>query len=136
MAFLQIEANNVFKGLEQKIDKYIIAIEKNLPEFVEEVRKGIVENYNTPKSFDGSTLKPLALSTINRKRSDVIFKDKGILVKNSTTIKRKISAYEYEITTTPNRADAVKYNFRAGRRAFGINKEIKLNFVKSLTKNN
>jgi len=137
---LNVEFSNVYQKIGNRVEKYITSVEKNLPKYVETVRKGIVSNLNSVKSYDGSTIAPNKLSTKKAKKNRPVFYGKeGILRKNSSIIKKQIDNFTWEIYVTSSRAN-IMYWLQQGnkpmageRRAFGINEDLRkvsINLIK------
>lgn len=139
MGLFSVEFENVYQNIGNRVEKYIAQIEVNLPKYVEQVRKGIVGNINSVKSYDGSSIAPLKASTQKYHKGRPIFYGKeGILRKNSSIVKKQIDNLTWEIYVTDSRAKAM-YFLQQGnkpmageRRAFGINKDLKptINLIK------
>lgn len=139
MALFNVEFENVYQKIGNRVEKYIINAEKNLPKFVEEIRKGIVSNINSIKSYDGSSIAPNKKTTAKAKGNKPVFVGKeGILRKNSSIVKKQINNLSWEIYVTDSRAK-IMYRLQRGnkpmageRRAFGINKDLKptINLIK------
>lgn len=141
MSLLNVEFENVYQNIGNRVEKMLINTEKNLGKYAEDVRKGIVSNLNTVKSYDGSSIAPNKLSTKKAKGNRPVFYGKeGILRKNSSIIKKQIDNFTWEIFVTGSRAN-VMYWLQQGnkpmageRRAFGINEDLKKEFALNLIK--